>query len=150
MKRDSSKVVVRQASLEELLSVHECIPEFGGKEELDFYRNTLEDRVHLSLVAIIQDELAGFKVGYVSDNPDIFYSWMGGVVPQFRRDGVATALAEYQENWARNNGFRKIFFKTRNRFPLMINFGISRNFKIIEVIQKDTIDDYRIVMMKEL
>ncbi|MEB2776996.1 GNAT family N-acetyltransferase [Algoriphagus sp. D3-2-R+10] len=115
MKSDSSKIVVRQASLEELLSVHECIPEFGGKEELDFYSKRLENRVHLPLVAEIQDELAGFKVGYVSDNPNIFYSWMGGVVPKFRREGVATALAVYQESWARNNGFEKIFFKTRNR-----------------------------------
>ncbi|MDR7130462.1 putative GNAT superfamily acetyltransferase [Algoriphagus sp. 4150] len=150
MKSDSLEVVVRKASLEELFWVHMRIPEFGGRGDLDFYRKRLEDKRQLSLVAVVEDELIGFKVGYQSDKPKVFYSWMGGIIPEFRRGGVATALAEYQEDWARNNGFEEIFFKTRNRLPPMINFGLQREFKIVEVIRKGTVDDYRIVMMKRL
>ncbi|MDX5338251.1 MAG: GNAT family N-acetyltransferase [Cyclobacteriaceae bacterium] len=142
--------IIREAIPAELLSVHECIPEFPGKASLDFYTERLQHRLYLALVAERDGELLGFKVGYQSDTPDSFYSWMGGVRPEFRKQGIADALADYQENWARERGFKAIFFKTRNRFPAMISFGLKREFKIIEVIPKGGVEDYRVVMMKEL
>ena len=141
---------VRQAFPSELLWVHERIPEFPGKASLDFYTERLKHRLHLALVAEKEGELLGFKVGYQSDNPDTFYSWMGGVRPEFRKNGIANALAECQENWLREKGFKSVFFKTRNRFPAMITFGLSRDFKIIEVIPKGVVEDYRVVMWKGL
>jgi GNAT superfamily N-acetyltransferase len=141
---------IRQASPAELLWVHERIPEFPGKASLEFYTERLKHRLHLSLVAERDGELLGFKVGYQSDTPDTFYSWMGGVRPAFRKLGIAEALAEYQENWAREKGFKSVFFKTRNRFPAMITFGLGRGFKIIEVIPKGGVEDYRVVMWMEL
>lgn len=82
---------LREASLAELLWVHEQIPEFPGKASLDFYTERLKHRLHLALVAEKSGELLGFKVGYESDTPDTFYSWMGGVRPEFRGKGIATA-----------------------------------------------------------
>lgn len=141
---------IRHASPAELLWVHNRIPEFPGKASLDFYTDRLKDRVFLALVAEKDGELLGFKVGYQSDTPYSFYSWMGGVRPEFRKHGIADALAEYQENWAREKGFKTVFFKTRNRFPAMITFGLKGGFKIIEVIHKGGVEDYRVVMRKEL
>ncbi|GMQ27185.1 GNAT family N-acetyltransferase [Algoriphagus sp. oki45] len=141
---------IRIASPAELLWVHERIPEFPGKASLDFYTERLQHRLHLALVAEKDGELLGFKVGYQSDTPDTFYSWMGGVRPGFRIQGIAEALADYQENWAKEKGFEAIFFKTRNRFPAMIAFGLKRGFKIMEVIPRVGVEDYRVVMWKEL
>jgi len=70
---------LREASLAELLWVHQRIPEFPGKASLDFYKERLKHRLNLALVAEKDGELLGFKVGYQSDTPDTFYSWMGGV-----------------------------------------------------------------------
>lgn len=141
---------IREASPAELLWVHERIPEFPGKVSLDFYTVRLKDRVFLALVAEKEGELLGFKVGYQDDSPDTFYSWMGGVRPEFRKFGIADALAEYQETWAKEKGFKHIYFKTRNRFPAMISFGLKRGFKIIQVIRKGGVEDYRVVMRKKL
>jgi len=141
---------IREASPAELLWVHERIPEFPGKASLEFYTERLKNRVFLALVAEKDGELLGFKVGYQSDNPDTFYSWMGGVRPEFRKHGIADALAEDQENWARERGFKTVFFKTRNRFPAMITFGLKRGFRIIEVIHKGGVEDYRVVMSRQL
>lgn len=143
-------ISIREASLAETLWVHKRIPEFPQKASLDFYESRLRHRLNLALVAEIEGELAGFKVGYQSDFPDTLYSWMGGVRPEFRNLGVARTLADYQENWAGEKGFTKVFFKTRNRFPDMIKFGLKRGFKIIDVLPKGGVEDYRIVMMKEL
>jgi GNAT superfamily N-acetyltransferase len=139
---------IREASPDELLWVHERIPEFSEKVSLEFYTDRLRDRVYLALVAEKDGELLGFKVGYQDNVPDTFYSWMGGVRPEFRKDGIADALAEYQENWARERGFKRVYFKTRNRFPAMISFGLKRGFKIIKVIPKGGVEDYRVVMKK--
>lgn len=144
------KIQIRQATVAELLWVHEHIPEFPGEVSLDFYTERLKHRLHLSLVAEKEGELLGFKAGYQSDTPDTFYSWMGGVRPEFRRLGIAATLAEYQEIWAREQGFSSVFFKTRNRFPAMISFGLKRGFKIIEIIPKGGVEDYRVVMSKRL
>jgi GNAT superfamily N-acetyltransferase len=142
--------IMREASHSELLWVHEHIPEFQGKASLDFYTERLKHRLFLAMIAERDGELLGFKVGYQSDNADTFYSWMGGVRPEFRNHGIAEALADYQENWAKEKGFKSIFFKTRNRFPAMIAFGLKRGFKIIEVIPKGGVEDYRVVMYKGL
>lgn len=147
---DSFLFNIRLASLDELLWIHQQIPEFPGKASLDFYRDRLKHRLYLALVAEKEGELIGFKVGYQSDTPETFYSWMGGVRPEFRKFGVANALADFQENWAREKGFTSVFFKTRNRFPAMISFGLKRGFKIMEVIPKGGVEDYRIVMGKGL
>ena len=141
---------LREASLAELLWVHERIPEFPGKASLDFYTERLKHRLHLALVAEKEGELLGFKVGYQSDKPDTFYSWMGGVRPEFRGKGIATSLAEEQERWAKAQGFTSVFFKTRNRFPGMIQFGVKRGFKIVDRHPKGGVEDYRIVMRKDL
>jgi GNAT superfamily N-acetyltransferase len=142
--------VIREASPSELLWVHERIPEFPGKASLEFYTDRLKHRLFLALVAEREGELLGFKVGYQSDTADVFYSWMGGVRPEFRKQGIADALAAYQEDWAKAQGFRSIYFKTRNRFPAMISFGLKRRFKVMEVIPKGGVDDYRVVMCKGL
>ncbi|SEG31183.1 GNAT family N-acetyltransferase [Algoriphagus boritolerans] len=141
---------IREASPDELLWLHERIPEFPGKASLEFYTERLNDRVYLALIAEKDGELLGFKVGYQDPSPDTFYSWMGGVRPEFRKVGVAAALAEYQETWAMEKGFKRIYFKTRNRFPAMISLGLKRGFKIIQVIRKGGVEDYRVVMRKEL
>ena len=141
---------LREASLAELLWVHERIPEFPGKASLDFYTERLKHRLHLALVAEKEGELLGFKVGYQSDTPATFYSWMGGVRLEFRGKGIATALAVEQERWSKAQGFTAVFFKTRNRFPGMIQFGIKRGFKIVDLHPKGGVEDYRIVMHKDL
>ena len=146
----NSPLQLREASLAELKWVHERIFEFPGKASRSFYQDRLQHRLSLALVAVWEGELAGFKVGYQSELPETFYSWMGGVRPDFRGKGIATALAEEQERWAKAQGFTAVFFKTRNRFPGMIQFGIKRGFKIVDLHPKGGIEDYRIVMWKEL
>jgi GNAT superfamily N-acetyltransferase len=147
---NSPSLQLREASLAELLWLHKRIPEFPGEASISFYEDRLQYRLSLALVALWDGELAGFKVGYQSELPEQFYSWIGGVRPEFRRKGIATALAVEQERWAKAQGFTSVFFKTRNRFPGMIQFGIERGFKVVDLLPKGGVEDYRIVMRKEL
>ena len=71
--------------------------------------------------AEVDGEPAGFKVGYEREN--YFYSWMGAVLPAYRRLGIAQKLADQQEKWAKSAGYTTIRFKTRNHHKGMFIFA---------------------------
>lgn len=90
---------------------------------------------HLLLSAEVAGEIAGFKVGYERDSS--FYSWMGGVRPEYRRMGIAKALAQRQEAWAKSRGYQHIRFKTRNYLKPMLIFALNNGF-YISAVEKRT------------
>jgi GNAT superfamily N-acetyltransferase len=75
---------------------------------------------------------------------------MGGVLPEFRRHHIANQLADAQEKWAKENGYTAITFRTRNRHKAMLLFSIKNGFQIIGVEPRETIDEYRILLRKNL
>lgn len=143
-------IKIRNGSIGEVVALSQKVPEFFQPYSEITYHERLTDRIHLILVAEIEGGAVGFKVGYESATPGVFYSWMGGVLATCRRMGIASRLADFQEEWARNHGYQKVQFKTRNSFGKMIHFGLNRGFMITDLIKKGQVKDYRIVMEKLL
>lgn len=128
-----SAVVIREGTIDEAMAVDRQIPEFhmvGDAYDRATYEDRLRDRPKLILVAEVRGDFAGFKVGYEED-PQTFYSWLGGVVPEFRRTGVANALRERQEAWARSSGYERIRVKSMKRFPQMLRLLVSAGYGIV-------------------
>ena len=112
---------------------------------IDLYKELFDDadpdffvkriRAHkdvLVITAKANDELVGFKIGYgILDQT--FYSWIGGVLPAHRRQGVANHLAELQEKWAFSKGFKTLKTKSMNRFKPMVMLNLKRGFDITKV-----------------
>ncbi|AFK03173.1 GCN5-related N-acetyltransferase [Emticicia oligotrophica DSM 17448] len=147
----NTNVVIREGTIAECIEISNKIPEFNtGNYGEETYLQRLSNTKHLILVAIKNNELAGFKVGYDRDQDGSFYTWLGGVLPKFRQDKIATILAEKQENWAKEQGFKSITLKTRNRFKAMLIFALKNNFLIENVEPKEQIDDNRILLRKIL
>jgi GNAT superfamily N-acetyltransferase len=144
------QVKIRQGTIKEVVELSGLVTEFFQPFSEKTYEDRLTDVTHLILIAEVEGKPVGFKVGYERDSAEVFYSWIGGVLDNYRRIGVATQLAEEQERWAKNHGYHKVYFKTRNRFSKMIHFGLNRGFKIVDLIKRGSIDDYRIVMEKML
>lgn len=144
------EIKIRNGSIEEVVMLSQKVPDFFQPYSEITYHERLTDRPHLILIAEVDGELAGFKVGYQSKISGVFYSWMGGVLASYRRMGIASRLAETQEAWAKNHGFQKVQFKTRNNLTKMIHFGLNRGFMIVDLIKKDQVKDHRIVMEKIL
>src|SRR5688572_7603596 len=48
--------------------------------------------------------VAGFKLGY-RRGATLLYSWLGGVHPDARRQGVAAELMRRQHDWAKTQGY---------------------------------------------
>lgn len=73
---------------------------------------------------------AGFKIGYRQD-PHTFYSWLGGVLPEHRGQGIAGTLMQYQHDWAKKRGYRRIQTKTMNRWRSMLILNLKSGFEVI-------------------
>ena len=84
--------------------------------------------IHLC-TASADGHLVGFKVGR-SNDPRTFESWVGGVLPNARKQGIASQLARLQEAWCRSNGFQFIQTETAHDNAAMLTVNLKQGFCI--------------------
>ena len=140
---------IREGAFQECVDLSSKIPEFNSPYKIEEYKKRCAGK-YLVLIAEIDNQSVGFKIGYDRFNNGSFYSWMGGVLPKFRRMGVAYFLANFQEKWATKNEFSSILLKTRQKHDGMIAFSLNRGFIITEETQITPAKETRIWMQKLL
>ncbi|MBW3516426.1 GNAT family N-acetyltransferase [Shewanella sp. NKUCC01_JLK] len=134
----------------QLIQLSQQIPELDHPLTNEVLDQRLQGKTCLILVAYVEGELAGFKLGYEQEET-IFYSWLGGVASDFRRLGLAQSLLEYQETWARRQGYNHIQVKTLNRFPAMLNLLISNQYLITELTaDPKSLVDHKLYLCKSI
>jgi len=143
-------IIIKERKLNDAISVSKQIPEFENLYPKSEYKKRLVGVPHLILTAYTDDIPIGFKIGYKRNNESSFYSWMGGVLPEYRRLGVAKILADHQESWAKNKGYKTIRLKTRSKHKSMLSFSLKRGFTITARIPKEPSEESRIVLEKPL
>lgn len=112
--------------------------------------NTFERTDLLMLLALLDDEPVGFKVGYRL-RPGTFYSAKGGVLPPCRRQGIARALLHVMMDCVRDWGYQTFAYDTfPNRHPGMTILGLSEGFRVAKAGYNPQYDDYRLRFEKEL
>ena len=124
------------------------LPEFDPMFEVEYYNSKIKTTDHLILLAFVDGKPAGCKLGYDRFKDGSFYSWLGGVLPEFRSKGIAKKLAQIQEEWVKENGYTSIKFKTLNRHKSMLQFALNNGFSIYNVKPKDELENYRIELIK--
>lgn len=139
---------IKQVSIQEAYDFSLRIPEFKEPVSVAEYERRFKGMPHLILMAYVDGAAAGFKVGYERDG--YFYSWLGGVLPAYRRQKVALALAEAQEKWAKKQAYDTVTFKTRNQHKNMLIFALKRGFNIIGFTAKEEVLTNRILLRKHL
>lgn len=93
-----------------------------------------EEKIHqklnlLAIVALEEGIVAGFKLGY--EQPDgVFYSWLGGVHPQFQQLGIAMKCMTAQHAWCRAQGYQKVRTYGRNERKAMLILNLKAGFEI--------------------
>lgn len=74
--------------------------------------------------------LLGFKLGYARGE-GTFYSWLGGIHPSIRRQGVGRRLMQLQHDWARERGYAFVETRTRTANNAMIILNLQSGFRIV-------------------
>lgn len=126
------EILVRPGSIDEVVAIQELVPEFENPYSKSEYNHRLLASEHVILIAECDGEIAGFKVGYDRFlDGEMFYSWMGAVLPEYRTKGIARLLLHKMEVWCKLKGYKMLKFKTMNRHRNMLRFAINEGFYVV-------------------
>lgn len=92
---------------------------------------------------------AGYKIGYEL-SPDVFYSFSGGVVPEYRRQGIARALLSEQHRIAGELGYSVVRTHTKNKYRDMLVLNIKSGFNVTGINHKSGEKLHSIILEKVL
>ncbi|MDF7810142.1 GNAT family N-acetyltransferase [Hymenobacter sp. YC55] len=85
-------------------------------------------------LAFSEGQLVGCKLGY-ERKPGHYYSWLGGVQPAIRGQGIARELMRQQHAWCQQQGYRRIRTQTYNRWRAMLLLNLHAGFDIVGTVQ---------------
>lgn len=142
----TEKTEVTAADIEQIAPVIEKA--FGEWDPKWFYGTFNNHRKFHLVLARVEGQAVAFKLGY-EDDPRTFYSWLGGVIPDYRGLGIAAALMSTQHDWCRKHGYHKVQTKTLNRFRAMLILNIRHGFEIIGTHLSDE-GGFKILLSKNL
>ena len=127
-----------------ILKLHKDI--FGTSEDLII---KMSSKPHLLVITTMDDnQLIGYKIGYAVDSYK-FYSWLGGVDPNYRKHGIASELMEKQHRYLKDNGYEVVQTKTMNKWRSMLVLNIKNGFDVIDTYT-DEKGLHKIVLEKSL
>lgn len=121
---------------------------FGQWDEKWFLGTFKNHTDYYLQIGYVEEQPVAFKLGYKMNDRE-FYSWLGGVVPEFRGLGIASDLMKAQHDWARVQGYKRLQTKTQNRFREMLLLNIRCGFNIVGYHSSDE-GGAKIVLEKEL
>ncbi|WP_409293926.1 GNAT family N-acetyltransferase [Peribacillus sp. SCS-26] len=130
--------------IEDLLRLHSDV--FGTSDDL--INKMLSKPGLVVLTAMEGKKVIGYKIGYAIDN-NMFYSWLGGVDPSYRTQGIASRLMEKQHHYLREQGYSIVQTKTMNKWRGMLILNIKSGFNIISTYTNEK-GLHKIVLEKNL
>ncbi len=71
----------------------------------------------------------GFKFGYEKDDGSVFYSWLGGVLPEYRGYKASKLLMKSQHNWCKEMVFFQVETKCRLNKVQMMAVNLKSGFE---------------------
>src|SRR3954447_18901312 len=106
---------------------------FRPLRDADSFKRRFRGRFNvLMLMARLNDRPVGFFLGFEL-KPAVFFSWFYGVVPEFRRQGIASQLMDAVHDWARLQEYDAIRFECHNQHRPMLHLSIALGYDIVGI-----------------
>lgn len=86
----------------------------------------------LQLIARLGDQPVGLFLGFEL-KPTVFFAWFYGVLPDFRRQGIASQLMDAVHSWARQNEYESVRFECHNQHRPMLHLAIATGYDIVGI-----------------
>ena len=101
---------------------------FRPPRDLESFRRRFQGRYNaLRMIARIKDQPVGFFMGFEL-KPTTFFAWFYGVLPDFRRQGIATQLMEAVHEWAREHEYESVRLECHNSARSMLHLAIALDY----------------------
>lgn len=115
---------------DQFLALESLLPQVFGPFDISKLKTRLADKDQvLLLIALVDKTPVGFKLGY-QKTKSVFYSWLGGVRPDFQGMGIGKALMKHQHTWCVEQGYEIVETKTLNRWKSMLILNINSGFEV--------------------
>jgi GNAT superfamily N-acetyltransferase len=99
----------------------------------EFFRRRFLGRYNaLILVASMEGRAVGFFVGFEL-KPTVFFAWLYGVLPDYRRQGVATQMVDAAEAWAKDHGYESVRLECHNNNRPVLHAAIQHGYDIVGI-----------------
>jgi GNAT superfamily N-acetyltransferase len=123
---------------------------FRPHQEVDYFQRRFRGRYNvLTLLARQDNQPVGFWTGFEL-KPGMYYHWLGAVVAELRRHGIARQLQEAQQAWARDHGCEYIRCECLNHQREFIHFALEVGYDIVGIRWDSTHADNLIVFEKSM
>jgi GNAT superfamily N-acetyltransferase len=106
---------------------------FKPAREQEFFRRRFRGRYNvLIMVASLDNREVGFYLGFEL-KPTVFFTWLIGVMPDCRRQGIASQLLEAAEAWAREHEYTSIRMECHNQMRPLLHMGVRHMYDIVGI-----------------
>ena len=102
------------------------------RDAAGFRRRFLGRHNVLQMIARVGDRPVGFFLGFEL-KPRAFFAWFYGVLPDYRRQGIASQLMEAVHSWARLHEYESIRFECHNQHRPMLHLAIALEYDIVGI-----------------
>ena len=106
---------------------------FRPARDLDSFKRRFRGRYNiLMLLARLEDKPVGFVIGFEL-KPTVYFGWFYGVLPDYRRQGIASQLMEAVHGWAKQNEYESVRFECHNQHRPMLHLAIALEYDIVGI-----------------
>lgn len=130
---------LKQEHLQSIIKICDLSNELLATERKSIYWLFLKFFKNTCFVAVENNNVVGFLLGFLSQTEPIGYIHMLGVLPQFQKQGIATALIDKFGKTIKKHGAKKIYLTTLPEKKKAIEFYKNRHFtckKFLKLGQK--------------
>lgn len=124
--------------MSDICHIIHSLPEFSHKTTEQEIRERIEGKDHDFFIIKDNANTAGFLVAYNLDEK-VYYNWIMGVLPEFRRKGFGKKLIEQFESSAREKGYTTVHVKTMEKFKGMQHLLTNLKYEKIGLDDKGKI-----------
>jgi GNAT superfamily N-acetyltransferase len=126
--------IIERYDPEELGVVSELYNQiFRPPRDQESFRRRFRGRYNVQqLIARLGDRPVGFVLGFEL-KPNVYFAWFYGVLPEFRRQGIASQLMEAVHSWAQQNDYESIRFECHNQHRPMLHLAIALGYDIVGI-----------------
>ena len=115
------------------------------------FRRRFQGRHNVSMiVAMLDGAHVGIIVGFELIPTTNYFVWLCGVLPDFRRLGIATQLLDAQQAWAQEHHYQIIRFECQNQHRPMLHLAISEGYDLVGIRWDSAVMGNMVVFEKEL
>jgi GNAT superfamily N-acetyltransferase len=123
---DAIVEIVGQDDLPVIVDLYNQV--YRPSRDVDSFRRRFRGRYNiLRMIARIKDQPVGFFLGFEL-KPTTYFAWFYGVLPEFRRQGIATQLMEAVHAWARESEYESVRLECHNAARSMLHLAIALDY----------------------